>query len=119
MGFFVHKNSYLRDYWNWIDFIVVIFGILELAPIPSISLRPLRAFRILRPLKTIKTFPAMRRLISGMLHSIPVLLSALLFMIFVFAQFAILGATLFGGNYYNRCRTTKEAVDGIWPFDST
>jgi hypothetical protein len=59
----------------------------------------------------------MRRLIAGMLHSIPVLLSALLFMIFVFTQFAILGSTLFGGVYYNRCRTTQVAVDGIWPYD--
>ena len=26
MGFIIHKNAYLRDGWNWIDFTVVIFG---------------------------------------------------------------------------------------------
>lgn len=26
MGFFVDKGSYLRDAWNWLDFIVVIMG---------------------------------------------------------------------------------------------
>ena len=26
MGFICHKNAYLRDPWNWIDFVVVIIG---------------------------------------------------------------------------------------------
>jgi hypothetical protein len=26
MGFIHHKNAYLRDGWNWIDFIVVVIG---------------------------------------------------------------------------------------------
>jgi len=29
MGFIIHKNSYLRDTWNWLDFIVVVVGIVE------------------------------------------------------------------------------------------
>ena len=28
MGFFMHRNSYLRDYWNWLDFIVVITSLI-------------------------------------------------------------------------------------------
>ena len=24
LGFFAHKHAYLRDSWNWLDFIVVI-----------------------------------------------------------------------------------------------
>ena len=119
MGCVFHRNSYLRDFWNWIDFIVVIFGILELTPIPSVSLKPLRAFRILRPLKTIKAFPAMRKLVTGMIISIPSLLSALFFMVFVMTQFAILGTSLFSGDYYMRCRTTNVTVDRIWPYDKT
>ena len=101
MGFIIHENAYLRDSWNWIDFVVVIFAIVELLPIGgSVSLRPLRAFRILRPLKTIKPFPAMRMLISGIIQSIPALINALIFMVFILTQFAILGTLLFGGNYY-------------------
>jgi hypothetical protein len=26
MGFIKHPNSYLRDGWNWVDFIVVVAG---------------------------------------------------------------------------------------------
>jgi len=29
MGFFMHRNSYLRDAWNWLDFIVVCTGMLD------------------------------------------------------------------------------------------
>jgi voltage-dependent calcium channel L type alpha-1C/voltage-dependent calcium channel L type alpha-1D len=30
MGFFKHKNSYLKDPWNWLDFTVVCIGVIEL-----------------------------------------------------------------------------------------
>jgi hypothetical protein len=26
MGFIMHENAYLKDGWNWIDFIVVVIG---------------------------------------------------------------------------------------------
>jgi hypothetical protein len=38
-------------------------------------------------------------------------------MIFVLTQFGILGTMLFAGDYFQRCRTTIDPVDGIWPFD--
>ena len=31
MGFIMHPWSYMRDSWNWLDFIVVITGLIELA----------------------------------------------------------------------------------------
>lgn len=52
MGFIFGKGSYLRDGWNWIDFIVVISGILTSVPdVPKVSF--LRAFRVLRPLRSL------------------------------------------------------------------
>lgn len=54
MGMFMHENSYLRDAWNWIDFVGVITGIIELCKIQGGSLRALRALRVLRPLRSIK-----------------------------------------------------------------
>jgi hypothetical protein len=32
MGFIINKNAYLRNGWNWIDFIVVIIGVFDLLP---------------------------------------------------------------------------------------
>ena len=31
MGFVMHRNAYLRDTWNWLDFAIVISGIIELS----------------------------------------------------------------------------------------
>jgi voltage-dependent calcium channel L type alpha-1D len=58
-GFIVHTSSYLRDGWNWLDFIVVIIGWIELLPnIPN--LKALRTLRILRPLRSINAIPSMK-----------------------------------------------------------
>lgn len=72
---------------------------------------------MLRPLKSIRQFPRLRKLISGLLSSIPSLLNALLFMLFVFVQFSIFGSEQFGGANYNRCRLPGGVVDGVWPID--
>lgn len=29
-GFIIHYNSYLRDVWSWLDFVVVITGLMEM-----------------------------------------------------------------------------------------
>lgn len=62
MGFILHKRSYLRDIWNWLDFFVV--GISVVGWLPNIesnsSLKSLRTFRILRPLRSINSMPRMK-----------------------------------------------------------
>ena len=57
MGFIIHRKAYLRDGWNWIDFIVVVIGLIE--GIPGIpQLRSLRTLRVLRPLRSINAVPS-------------------------------------------------------------
>lgn len=90
LGFFVHKNSYLRDPWNWIDFIAVITGAIEFVPgLPN--LKVLRILRVIRPLRSIKAVPSMRRLITSLLNSLPALANVVVFLIFIFVLFGILG----------------------------
>ena len=92
MGFFVHRNSYLRDYWNWLDLLVVIVGFIELMPFMRISsFRSLRILRVLRPLRSINAFPKMRIQINALLNSVPSLMNAVVFMLFIFLLFGILG----------------------------
>ncbi len=52
-----------------------------------------------------------------MVNSMPALLNAIIFMLFVYTNFAILGCWQYGGAYFYRCRTTVDAVDGKWPYD--
>jgi len=109
MGFVFHRNSYLRDPWNWIDFSVVCIGLIEFIPyIPN--LKGLRTMRVLRPLRSVNAFPKMRRLIASLLASIPSLGNAVVFMFFIFLLFGILGVQQFGGVLYQRCRTTKAPI---------
>lgn len=117
-GFILHWNSYLRNLWNWIDFTVVVVWVLEVTNVAGVNLKFMRALRILRPLRGLKIWKAMRKIVQGMIESIPALMNAVLFMIFVFTLFAIFGTIQFGGAYYMRCRTTEEPLeDGSWPYD--
>jgi len=102
MGFIVHKNSYLRDYWNWLDFIVVVVGLMEqIQPDASAGdMKSLRTLRVLRPLRSINAFPEMKRLIGSLLSSLPSLANAVLFMFFIFLLFGILGVQSFQGVLY-------------------
>jgi len=120
-GFWKHKNSYLRDGWNWIDFIVAVLGLVELflstlfASLPSLG--PVRMLRAFRPLKSINSIPSMRRLILTLLTSLPALANVVLFLLFVFILFGILGVHTFAGVTYFRCRLTPQPVGGKWAMD--
>lgn len=105
MGFCFHKNSYMRDTWNWLDFTVVCVGIFEQIPgVGGSNLKALRTLRVLRPLRSINAFPSMKKLISSLLASLPALGNAVIFMLFIFLLFCILGVQSFSGVLYRRCR---------------
>lgn len=117
MGFIFHKNAYLKDAWNWLDFIVVCIGIFENIPgIPK--LKALRTMRVLRPLRSVNAFPKMRRLIGSMLTALPELANAVVFMFFIFLLFGILGVQQFKGKQYQRCRLNPEPQLVMTDFDS-
>ena len=108
MGFIIHKNSYLRDTWNRLDFIVVVVGIVEevqkysdpYGDSKSSGMKSLRTLRVLRPLRSINAFPSMKRLIGSLLSSLPSLANAVVFMFFIFLLFGILGIQSFQGVLY-------------------
>lgn len=104
MGFIFEQGCYLREAWNWLDFIVVITGLLSALPsFQNVSV--LRTFRLFRPLRSLSTFRSMRLLVNTLLTSIVQLGGILILAIFFFGIFAILGITLWEGVLYNRCRT--------------
>jgi len=66
MGFIIDKGSYLRDPWNWLDFMVVISSLLTEIPAMK-SFSGMRTFRLMRPLRSLTTMPSMKILISTLL----------------------------------------------------
>ena len=55
------------------------------------NLRALRTLRVLRPLRSINAIPSMRRLINSLIESLPALANVVIFLLFVFLLFGILG----------------------------
>ena len=110
LGFVRGKNTYLKDIWNLIDFVVVVSWIFELImqffSFPGINLRPLRTLRLFRPLKAMKTVPSLRKQIIALFRSVKGLLNVIVFIMSVLMLFSILGLTLFSGTQNYTCRET-------------
>lgn len=92
LGFIFHKNSYLRDLWNWLDFIVVIISFVGFLPqVNSAALKSLRTFRILRPLRTVRRIPKLKQMVQTLFASLPGLFGVSIFLGLTFVLFAIFG----------------------------
>lgn len=111
LGFIMDDNAYLRDPWNWLDFIVVITGLLSLLPMFSANLRALRTFRLIRPLKAISMLPNMRLFIYTLFDSMLDLGVVFLLMLFFLILFAIIGLSLWSENFHKRCRARPDTLN--------
>lgn len=116
MGAFLPKGSYLRDPWNWIDFVVVVTSIVSSVPsVPRVG--ALRTFRVLRPLRALNIVPGMRIMVETLLRSIPELMSVATLLAAFFWIAALVGITLWGGALSYRCRATPWPI--VMPPDNT
>ena len=98
MGFILHKKSYMRDKWNWIDFFIVLVSIVAFTPgIDPKSLKVFRTARILRPLRSMSQLKSMRMVIQTFINSIPGLFNVCIFQAFIFTIFAIISINFFVG----------------------
>ena len=103
------EDAYIKDYWNILDFFVVLVGWISFVIEKVMNgtkingLAGLRAFRILRPLKTVKRFKGLKKLVTALLASIAHLGETTIVLIFFFLIFAIAGRQMWQGNFYRRC----------------
>lgn len=112
-GLILGKGTYLSDPWNWIDFLVVISGLLSAVP-QMANVSGLRTFRLFRPLRSLSNLPNIRVLIGTLLSSVSQLGGVLSLALFFFLIFAILGVNLYAGLTHYRWRETEFPVDGDW-----
>ena len=63
-GLVLHRNAYLRNGWNILDFSIVMIGLastmLSLFNFSQLDVKALRAFRVLRPLRLISGLPSLQ-----------------------------------------------------------
>jgi len=111
-GLFWHHRSYLRDPWNWVDFIVVIVSIVGLDPRVG-NFSAIRTVRVLRPLRTMNRIKGMRTLIMALLRSLKPLVNVAFVCFFVFFVFGIMGMDIFSGYLRGKCYGTEGHLKDV------
>ena len=99
------KNSYLRDGWNLLDFMIVFSSLMSLSPetFGDISfLKALRFARILRPLRSIKRHKGLKLAVISLFKSIPEIARMFMVVVFVLLILGVLMTTIYSGSFY-RC----------------
>lgn len=112
-GFIFGPNTYLKDKWNWIDLLVVITSLLSSLPQFG-NYSAFRTFRLLRPLRSLNSLQNMKLLVSTLLSSLAQLGEIIVFALFFFLIFSIMGVSLWAGSIHYRCRETKYPSGGDW-----
>jgi hypothetical protein len=98
-GFYIDKNSYLRDPWSWLDFIIMTTSILDML-LSNLSIPMIKVFRTLRPLRFVAHYKHMRIIVNSLLGALGPLLNVSLVMMMVWLIFAILGMNFVGGKLW-------------------
>lgn len=106
------KDSYLRNAWNVLDFVIVSSALLSLVlkEYDLSFLKALRMLRILRPLRLISRNKGLKLSITCLINSIPNIVNLLLIVIFFIFLMAILGTTLFAGKFYT-CHSEQTGMN--------
>ncbi|KAJ7984610.1 hypothetical protein DPEC_G00356560 [Dallia pectoralis] len=101
-GFVVGPFTFLRDPWNWLDFMVISMAyVTEFVDLGNVS--ALRTFRVLRALKTITVIPGLKTIVGALVQSVKKMGDVMILTVFALAVFALVGLQLFMGNLRNKC----------------
>uniref|UniRef100_A0A336M534 Voltage-dependent L-type calcium channel subunit alpha n=1 Tax=Culicoides sonorensis TaxID=179676 RepID=A0A336M534_CULSO len=120
-GFVMHQGAYLRNTWNFLDFTIVVIGMISTALSnlmkEGFDVKALRAFRVLRPLRLVSGVPSLQVVLNSILRAMVPLLHIALLVIFVIIIYAIIGLELFSGKMHKACfhNDTNELVDDPQP----
>uniref|UniRef100_A0A7M4E970 Sodium channel protein n=1 Tax=Crocodylus porosus TaxID=8502 RepID=A0A7M4E970_CROPO len=118
-GFCLNEFTFLRDPWNWLDFIVIVLAYAgEFKDLGSVSV--LRTFRVLRALKTISIVPGLKVIVGALIQSVKKLADVMILTVFCLSVFALIGLQLFKGNLRNKCvRNHTKINNSIYVDDKT
>ncbi|KAJ8345452.1 hypothetical protein SKAU_G00296450 [Synaphobranchus kaupii] len=116
-GFCVGSFTFLRDPWNWLDFMVISMAyITEFVDLGNVS--ALRTFRVLRALKTITVIPGLKTIVGALIQSVKKLADVMILTVFCLAVFALIGLQLFMGNLRQKC-LRWPLINDTWAYNTT
>ncbi|ESO08974.1 hypothetical protein HELRODRAFT_109965 [Helobdella robusta] len=96
-GFILADFTYLRDAWNWLDFIVVMLAYVTMG-IEMGNVAVLRTFRVLRALKTVAVVPGLKTIVGALMEAVRRLRDVMILSVFVLSIFALVGLQLYQGH---------------------
>lgn len=91
----VTGRGFFRDPWNVFDFIVVTLSLMP----QTGPLSVLRALRILRVLRLVSAVPTLRRVVGGLIESMPGIGAIAFLLTLVYYCFAVMATNLFGPDH--------------------
>ncbi|XP_041772290.1 sodium channel protein para isoform X23 [Anopheles merus] len=111
-GFILQPFTYLRDAWNWLDFVVIALAYVTMG-IDLGNLAALRTFRVLRALKTVAIVPGLKTIVGAVIESVKNLRDVIILTMFSLSVFALMGLQIYMGVLTQKC--IKEfPLDGSW-----
>jgi hypothetical protein len=99
-GFLLNgSESYLRNLWNILDFIILVFSYLCLTSLVD-TFKVVKTFRILRSLRIISRNEGLKVAVRALLYAAPNILSIAVIMILFFMLFAVILVSYFKGKLF-------------------
>lgn len=107
------KTSYMKDSWNVLDFMIVVFSLVSILT-SGLNLEILKVFRmlrVLRPLRVLKRNFGLKIQVVSLLNSIPGIVNLLAITLLLLMLFGIQGVNFFAGKmYYCNMENIPESV---------
>lgn len=125
LGIILHPGSYLREFWNVMDAVVVICAVVSMgfdkaghsAGQNLSTIKSLRVLRVLRPLKTIKRVPKLKAVFDCVVNSLKNVINILIVYILFQFIFAVIAVQLFNGKFFycnDESKRTKEDCQSVF-----
>ncbi|XP_052752162.1 sodium channel protein para isoform X22 [Galleria mellonella] len=111
-GFILQPFTYLRDAWNWLDFVVIALAYVTMG-IDLGNLAALRTFRVLRALKTVAIVPGLKTIVGAVIESVKNLRDVIILTMFSLSVFALMGLQIYMGVLTQKCIKVFPE-DGSW-----
>lgn len=112
-GLVLHKDAYLRNSWNILDFLIVVVSILSRLGDGNESLkalRTLRTLRALRPLRVISRNEGMKLVVNALLRAVPSIINVMFVCLLFFIIFGVVGVNYFKGGFSHCTGSVFESL---------
>ena len=96
LGFCIEKSTYLRDYWNMWDFLIVVTSLVDVftTDFTMPVIKVFRMLRTLRPLRFVSHNVNMKIVVNSLLNSVTSIINVIIVIFIVWLMFGVLGVSL-------------------------